>query len=203
MNNMKTISIGFIFCMAVIGCRFWVNKKYQLNRPGTFANKAAYIQAIEQEKIIPIGQLLYVESRSLPLFYHEVIKKSNAIVYLGTYVNDTLCLKKSTQLQENESCWGRIEKEINEQVSIFNPPDNVCCRTESLSAYPLRYIENDELFHPNAIGKWTIYLLYSYSLGSYYNRLYQSVFGLQKKYANKLNVYIISLDPVNTNHTKR
>ncbi len=200
---MKSISIGLFFCMALISCRFWINQKYQWGRSKTFNNKAAYIQAVGQEKIIPIGQLLYVESTALPLFYQKVIKKSNAIVYLGTYLNDSFCLKKSAQLQENESCWGRIEKEIKEQISISNPPDSLWCRTESLATYPLRYAENDELFHPNAIGKWTIYLLYSYSLGSYYNRLYQSVFTLQKKYPSKLDVYVISLDPVNTNHTNK
>lgn len=200
---MKTICIGLIICMALISCRFWVNQKYQWGRSGTFANKAAYIQAVEKEKIIPIGQLLYIESKALSLFYQKVIKKSNAIVYLGTYLNDTVCLKKSAQLQENESCWGRIEKEIKEQISLPNPPDSLWCQTESLSAYPLRYVANDDFFRPNNTNKWTIYLLYSYSLGSYYNQLYQSVFALQKKYPNKLNVYIISLDPVITNHTKK
>lgn len=186
-----------------MSCRLWINQKYQLGRSINFANRVAYIQAVEKEKIIPIGQLLYIESTALPLFYQEVIKKSNAIVYLGTYLNDTLCLKKSVELQENESCWGRIEKEINVQMLLSNSTDSIWCRTEALSKYPFRYVESDELFDSKAFGKWTIYLLYSYSLGSYYNRLYQSVFELQKKYPNKLNVYVINLDPISTNHTNK
>ncbi len=195
---MKILSLGLCCCIALSSCRWLVHTRYHMHRTHAFANREAYLQQIKQENIIPVSQLLYIQKEALPLFYQEVIKPVGTIVYLGTYRNDSLRMKCSASLETNESCWGRIEKEILEQLAIIHPADSIWCQTASLSTYSLHYLSTNQFFHPVANNKWTIYLLYSHSLGSYYHALYQSILGLQRKYSNKLDVFIITLDPINT-----
>ncbi len=195
--SIKTI-IGLLVVTTVLSaCHFMAQYKYHIGKEMSFKTKKDYLSYIEKKRIISAQHILYLDLISLEDFYSDKIKNDNSLVYQGSYLNDSVCIKKSFSLEENKSCSGRMVHEIKENLLKQQYPDSVLCKTKKLSSYKLYYLHNNESFvieHNNK--KLKVFLLYSYRLGSYYNRFYKQMLQLQTLNSSLIDIYLICIDRI-------
>lgn len=194
---MKPLIPLYLVClMALTGCKSYVNHKYHLQRTFDFKSRHEYLQYLVSVKPFDAAHILYADAEDYQRFISEKLQQDSSVVYQGCYLNDSVCLNRSSKLSQNTSCMGRIDDEI---ISIFGMnefPDSMLVNTNKISSYHLKRMSDDSLFQPHPDKKFSILLAYSYSLGTYYDGLYKKVASLNRKHPDASDVYLISIDPV-------
>jgi len=195
MRTLLTISLFFSFFCACTNKM--VAKKYSIGTENQITERGAYIDFIKQKKFFPVEQMLYTSRKGYIPFHFNVMQRDSSIVYMGTYINDSLRILKPEFLQDNQSCSGRLQTEI-ERILQANPA--VAFKTENtepLAIYDLHYLINKEPFLLSKSGnKQHIFLIFSQGYGTYYNQFYKDVEKFYQQYASKANLYVITLEPV-------
>ncbi|MBU3713540.1 MAG: hypothetical protein FGM46_01170 [Ferruginibacter sp.] len=190
--------IFIIVCAGgLLSCTAFIKQKYGLQRPFRFDTKKDFLRVIEKENLFPSKNILYIDSSSVIDFFQDMVQKENISIYIGAYLNDTILIKRSDYLNENESCRGRIENEMLLNTYRKEYPDSLKIKTKKFSSYKLCRLSNNSAFVIDKdLGKLTFFLLYSYSSGTYYRPLYQKAFELQHNNPDNIDIYIISTDPI-------
>lgn len=196
----RLLSYLFIILVCFNNSCYTVSKiKYQLNREFDFAKKEDYLKFIKKEKVFPVEKLLYLDSSSYNDYLMELIGKNNenAIIYRGTYLNDSIQIKHNEFLQENESCYGRIEDQILSNIYLRKVPDSLLIKVKKLSQFKILHLNNNEPFDiSKEKNQYNVFLGSVHKTGTYYHDFYKKMIELQKKNAFVMNLYIILLDPV-------
>jgi hypothetical protein len=194
---MKQIIALLITCVIFIAaCRSYVNHKYQLDKKFNFKSKAAFLNYIDSKKITDRFHVLYVPAENYQRFINEKLQQDSSIIYQGCYLNDSLQIKRSSTLNSNTSCMGRIDKEIENNFKMTDFPDSMLTKGNKISSYQLRFLDNDRLFEIKSEKKITLFIVYAYSLGKYYDELYKKIMRLSKQYESTIDTYLITIDPV-------
>lgn len=186
-----------VVCITIFSCQTLAKNKYDIGRTFSFRSKQAYYDYLKKKSFLPAGNILYPDSASYVKFTVEKIQQDSSLVYQGTYLNDSVYVKKSSFLQDNKSCSGRIQGEIETNISLDNYPDSILKKGTKMSSYNLYHLQNNQPFNVNSgSGKLKIYLLYAYGFGTYYDNFFKDVNEIQKKYAHKAELYFICLEPL-------
>ena len=206
-HNQKRIYAMKIFssCLFIIlvccncSCYTISKKKYHLNREFDFAKKEDYLKFIKKEKALPVEKLLYLDSSSYNDYLIGLIGKNNqsAIIYQGTYLNDSVQIKHNEFLKENESCYGRIEDQILSNIYLRKIPDSLLIKGKKLSQFKIFHLNNNEPFDiRKENNQYNVFLGSIHKAGTYYHDFYKKMIELQKKNSFVMNLYIILLDPI-------
>jgi len=195
---MKKLQYSFaLFIILFSSCYQLSKNKYQFNRSFEFRSKMMYYDFLVKKKIFPPDHILYIDSASLFKFYEHKIKNDSYVIYQGTYINDSVSIKKSNFLADNKSCSGRIQQEIETNLKRKNLTNSELDFGSNISAYKMFYLKNnlpyDEKVNQH---KKAIYLIYYFPLGTYYDAFYKEVFAITSQYESSANLYIICIDPV-------
>lgn len=190
----------FLYAMAVvvlfITCRSYFKARYNFNRPFEFTSKQEYLTSVSKEMEFEETMLLYVDSTDYTNFMHTFIGSSSS-VYFGAFINDSLSVKKTAFLKDNESCIGRMEKEIYKNISAENFIRDSLDNSVNLSNYQFYSIKDNKKYSVSeSKKKIKIVLAYAYDFGTYYKPLYQEIIAAYKKNIQNCDLYIISLDPL-------
>jgi hypothetical protein len=116
--------------------------------------------------------------------------------YYGSFINDSVEIKKSDFLEQNKVCMGRVLKEIETNSGEIN--DSLLVKNFQFKQYRLFNAKTGEQLNLNSNNKLKVFLIYSYSFGNYFNSLYKDLAVFSKRNHNKLYIYVISLDPIET-----
>jgi hypothetical protein len=198
---MKTILSGLLIMLACLNssCYIISKSKYKLDRDFNFKNKEEYVKFLKKEKAFPIEKVLYLDASSYNEYLMELTRNNqeSAIIYRGTYLNDSVQIKHNEFLQENESCYGRIEDQIQSNILLRKVPDSLLIKEKKLSQFKLLHLNNNEPFDMSReINQYNVFLGSIHKAGTYYRSFYKRMIALQKKNSFVMNLYIILLDPV-------
>lgn len=177
-------------------CKMYAVKKYHLKKQQSDTTKKNYRTFIHNKSGVDYSKVLYLDSLSYYTFLNETYISSASPILLGCYVNDSTVIKTSDFFNENASCSGRIEQEVESALQINDIKLQKRTIFPEISSYRFRFVENDSLFDFNKPQKSvTVFLAICSSFGSYYDDLYKSISRLSVAYENKMNVYCIVVDP--------
>ena len=191
-----TCFILLAFILGLISCKSIVANKFKIGKEFRFTSKKQYLDYIRKRALFPDDIILYPDSASYVPFMMDKLQNDGVIVYVGTYFNDSVIFKKTTLLQDNESCSGRIQSEIKSNISRESFPDSLLMKGKSMSGYRFFYLSNHRLFKPAEKDRLSIYLFFAYGFGNYYDSFYKDIIQLQKEYANRADVYIVCMDAI-------
>ncbi|MCP9753030.1 hypothetical protein EGI32_18925 [Ferruginibacter sp. HRS2-29] len=175
------------------GCIKMAVKKYKLGRQFGDIKKEEYLRQISIENAVDPSLFLYPDSAS----YIPFGSSSSINLYYGCFINDSVSIKKSDFLLDNQSCIGRINKEI-ENIIISRQIDSFAKDTGiNLSRLNfLRLADDQKVKLVNGEKKLSIILIYMYAFGTYYKGLYKEITDVCKKYEQYCDLHIISMDPI-------
>jgi hypothetical protein len=186
-----------VVCIAFFSCTAIAKNKYHIGREFSFHSRNEYLSYFTNKGLFKGEQVLYIDSVSFFRFYMEKIGPDSSVVYLGTYLDDSTWIRKSSFLQDNNSCSGRMQDEIEANLEKSAYPDSVLVSGRKMSRYALKHLDGDSSFiFKNQQGKRTVFLLYAYGFGTYYDHFYKDILKIRKKHPSSVNVYLVCVDPV-------
>ena len=194
---MKRYKITLLFLIIVIsGCKLYVNHKFHLERKFDFKDKSSFLKYLKSKKIFDENHILYVGAEGYQNFIIEKLQQDSSIMYQGCYVNDSVYINRSSLLNENTSCMGRIDLEIAANFKRTTIPDSLLITGKRISSYHLKYLSDNSTFYMNPQKKINLMLVYAYSLGTYYDELYRKIMLLTEENEAIADTYLICVDPV-------
>ena len=182
--------------IAFSGCKLYVNHKFNLDRKFDFKDKASFLKYLNSKKIFDESHILYIEADGYQSFINEKLQQDSSIVYQGCYINDSVYISRSSLLNENTSCMGRIDLEIAANLKRTTIPDSLLISGKRISSYHLKHLNDNTPFYMNPQKKINLLMVYAYSLGTYYDELYQKIMLLTKENETLADTYLICVDPV-------
>jgi hypothetical protein len=177
----------------MLSCKTLLTEKYRFNKPFSFESKSLYLEYLKSKYGFPAEHVLYPDSTSRDALGNDIIKAKLA-QYYGTFINDTLEVRKTELLSENLSCIGQVLKEI-ENNSNDNYGNGVAIN-KNFRNYHFKIAVNDSDFIFNSDKKIKIFLLYAFAMGSYFDNFFRDVMNWVQNKNGKLEVFIIDLDPI-------
>ncbi len=190
-KNVYLLIIGTFF---IYGCSSILRSKYRFNQPFRFSTKMEYLNYLENKYSFSYAHVLYPDSLSQYAFFNNVMQ-ARLSQYYGTFINDTLEVKKTKHLSENLTCIGRVLKEIEINSSKVGYINDVTTNTV-FRDYHFKVADNDSDFVFNPNGKVKIFLLYAFAMGNYFDEFFKDVVVWAKNVPEKVEIFIISLDPI-------
>jgi len=193
-NLWKIIEVTILFL--ITSCGSVIKEVYDVNQNHIFESLDHYVKFFEKSNNIRGDNLLYLDSSSHKKFLDEVVRQ-NFATYYGSFINDTIEIKKSDFLQENMGCMSRVLDEIKNSSMQNNFLENksLFVKNENFKKNVFLYLKDNKQFHFNdASQKITVFLIYSSQLG----KLFKKDFQMLQKYAtenkNGVELFIISID---------
>lgn len=189
------INIILTICLTS-SCKSILESVYGMNKKFEFTSKSAYVKYLENKKGLDISRVIYPDSGSRVSFLNA-IQQGEFSVYYGSLLNDSIELIRSDILNENISCMGRIINEMNSGISGLNLSDSGLLANSELKNYTFRYIADNKIFDLNNSEKrMKIIMLYSFSLGRYFDNTFKEVQKFHVTHKDVTELIIISLDDV-------
>lgn len=181
--------LTFIFCL---GCSSVIKEVYGVNKNKKFNNINEYTSYINENYNFSTQDVYYANDESV---YNELVMDiitSHTNFFYGIYINDSIRVKKTDFLKENESCRGRILKEIS---NISEDPEST--RLEKTTIFKDNLFKNIVTNKPlnlNTANRKKVILVFSYKLGTLLDKDFKEIKILlaEKKY----DLYIISVDRI-------
>jgi hypothetical protein len=156
-----------VFFIVVTGilfsCKPLVKTVYGVNKEIEFKTLTDYRNYVKAKSQIDLSKFYYIDSSSYYDFINLIVQ-AKTDYFFGTFINDSTVIKKSDYLMENESCVGRVLKEINYPKNESSQILTV--KNESLKTHVfVNVITNQPLQFYND-NKKKIVLVYSYKGGT-------------------------------------
>ena len=193
---MKIKSVIFLVAtlgMCAFSCKTILLKKFNANQKFNFKTKEAYVEYLKANKF-DTEMFIYPDSASYLRFIGNI---ESATVYYNSFVSDSISIKKSEFLKDNESCTGRISIEIEKILAMQPLVDTLLVLNTNISTNTFFYLNDNAAFKGvNTDKKLSIFLLHIYETGTYYNKLYREIEKVQQENKRDVDLYIISLAPV-------
>ena len=187
-NLIVLVILIFCFnsCTSIIKNAHGTNKYVQFNDLGDYRNY------ISTKYKVDINKVYYIAKDSYNRFCNLVVAKKVDYFY-GAYTNDTTEVQKSDYLKENESCLGRVIKEINS--SPEEQQFNKKIKNFTFKEFSFLSIVNNTPFEFLNNGKKKIFLIYSYKTGTLRMNDFIQIENLIKSTSNR-ELVIITIDDV-------
>ena len=191
----KLIITLFYPIFILLSCKVLIEKRYGMNRPFRFETKNEYTNYLSG-KGFPSSNMLVIDSSSIDAFA-QALAQNQQTVYYGCFLNDTTELKKTESVKENLGCAGRILNDVSLNINKVHYDSSLLIKS-NFNEFVFRKLIDDSKFNMNESEKQLkIIMVYSYSLGSYYDSMYTDIIHFYKENIRSTDLYIISLDPVN------
>lgn len=188
------ILIGFFF---LFSCTTILKKSFKVNRKFSFNSKSEYYNYLINKKGFPKEKILFLDSISYINFGQKALMVENLMIYFGSFLNDSVSIKKSPFLKDNQACIGRMKSEIEKNLSMVVYADSAVELKMNLSKFNLCYLYDKSKFSTvNNKKRLKIFLIYYYSFGTYYDKLYKEIEEACLNNIEKTDLFIISVDPV-------
>lgn len=178
--------IYFVLILFLVSCKSIIKNAYQVNKEIQFESREDYKNIAETKYKIKPANLFYT-SRSDYLRLIELINLRKVDYFYGIFTDETTKLRASNYLNDNQSCRGRIMKEMQSKSgniirdSLF----------QKISFYNI--INANRSIFPN--GKHRIVLIFGHTQGLLKRKDFKEIQDIVLKNP-KFELFIISLDPI-------
>lgn len=190
---MKTIHAFLLAALIpMLSCSYFLAKKYRTNQPFTFTTKQAYLHYLQQEKHFEVNNVLYLDSVTYPLIFNVISK--GYPVYYGSFINDSIEIKKSAALMINEECVGRMSQEIRKNVAQKEGFDSSLRLSSNINRFGLCHAINNHRLYINDNKRVKVFMLYGFAQGRIYDNLYKEVYQAYYETNRSFDLYIILID---------
>lgn len=174
-----------------------VKKLYGIEKPLPFKTKEQYAGFLKRSGDFDMNQVLCMDSSSYYKMGSEILPSDSSIVFLGCFLNDSISIRKSPFLKENQSCYGRMLQDIKTALAWEHYGDSLLNKDIHIGKFNLYPLMGGKKINcSDDPEKLKIILLYGYSFGKYYKRFYKQIAEIQRKNSAKADLYILSMDPV-------
>ena len=192
----RIVVLFFLTGISVSSCKFLIGKYYRTNERFNFKSKMAYSGFLEKKKKFDLSYIIYPDSSSWFNFV-DFISGNGLSEYYGCLLNDSTEVKKSDALGENLNCMGRVLAEIQTDVLKNSSPDSSLLVKSNFKNFHFRQFLTNNVFELNHSEKpLKIILIYSYSFGRVFDKLYDSINSFHTTHINETQLYIIVLDNI-------
>ncbi len=183
-----------LVALAVFSCKAYLSKKYKFNQELHFANQEEYSDYLLKKNIQP-ANVLYIDSSSFIPFISKISNEGMSIFY-GSFINDSLEIKKSENLKENMSCIGRVLMQIKEDSKTADHLNDSLLVKSDFNQFSFRNFSDRSLFRMSNdnTGKVNIFLIYSYKLGNYFDEAFKEALDFESKNKDAVQIKIITID---------
>jgi hypothetical protein len=186
-----------LYCFALFqltACKSIIAKTKKVNQETIFASKVAAQNFFKEKEQIDPGKVYYLSQKSYVDFVMEIPNLKQPI-YLGTYLNDTMCLKQSAYLLDAPGCLGRLEKEMKESLRAWQTKSYQLEKRLNLNNFLFVNLVSGQPLPPiQTFGKPVIVVLYSTKITKVYEDLYKTTKQLAIEHANETEVIFIDAD---------
>lgn len=83
-----------IFFLFLLSCTQILKKSTKVNRPFSFISQSDYYDYLINKKGFPKEQILFLDSISYLRFGQAVLMVENPMIYIGSFLNDSISIKK-------------------------------------------------------------------------------------------------------------
>lgn len=189
--------IIFVPFFLFVSCKTPEKMNYGMARKFEFGSKESYLRYLVREKGFPESAILFVDSASYQCFLKDVLIDDGSIAYLGIFLNDSLSIRKSDPLKNEESFTFQSVQGFLNNFNQSAKPESRLLKKIILSHYRFKFLNlNAYAFPVSGNTVPVLILLYSFSYGTYYDKLYREAKKILKKYKGKLELLIILTDEV-------
>lgn len=188
---------AIVFTLLFFSCTPILKKATKVNREFSFSTQSDYYNYLVNKRGFPKEQILFLDSGSYINFGKKVLIEESPMVYFGSFLNDSISLKKSNYLKNNQACIGRMKGEIEKNLSIVFYADSIIESKINLANFNFYFLNDKKKFgNVNNKKRIKIFLLYYYPFGTLYDKLYKEIEETYLNNIEKMDLYIICVDPV-------
>lgn len=193
----KIIFLTGSIIVFLCSCSVLLKRIYKIDKKFSFETRNEYLQYIRKNGNLDINQVGYMDSLSYLKFGFEGLQNDSTVIYFGSFINDSVSIKKSVHLTDNQACYSRMFAEIQNVLALKNYDDSLLKNNFNFLKYNIYSLAgNKRISFSGDNKKIRIVLLYSYSFGNYYNKFYNEVRQIQKENAGAVGLTIITMDPI-------
>lgn len=192
MKQLRIIILMFSVCNLIVACKPVKKTLYGINKEITFSNKKDYLEYVQKKYKFNANNLYYADERSYDNFMNN-IAQNHVDYFYGIFLNDSIKVKKSMFLSENESCRGRILNEMN-SVSKNIASEN----TEKDNVFSINTFYNVSTNKPLNFKTGShkkLVLIFSYKFGQLREKDFEEIENLVNQ-NKEYDLYIISADRI-------
>lgn len=180
---------GILLC----GCKSWVGKKYEFNRPFNYAGKHDFLNKLHQRNID--SNFLFVTNHSSFTPLINWLGHNNPPIYIGTFINDSVMLKRSDFLKDNQSCMGRLEQEISQHLQLLQTNTPAALDTMTLfNNIRLYQLSSGKQRSSLYTGKPTVVMFYLDAIGTYYDDLFKDIRKVSQQFQGEVDFLFLCCD---------
>ena len=188
---------NLIFLLFLYSCTSIIKQATKANRKFSFTTQADYYNYLVNKKGFSPNQILFPDSISYVEFGQKVLMKENPVIYFGSFLNDSVSIRKSDFLKDNQACIGRMNGEIENNLRITTYSDSIVQTIVNLSKFNFYYLKDKKIFSvSNSKKQLKVFLIYYYPFGTMYDKLYKEIEEACLKNIVKTDLFIICVDPV-------
>lgn len=192
MKQMKIIFFVLLFFNLISSCKPIVKTIYGVNKKIAFSNKKDYLKYVQKKYRFNVNNLYYADEKGYDNFMNS-IAQNHVDYFYGIFLNDSIKVKKSMFLSENESCRGRILNEMN-SVSKNIASEN----TEKDNVFSINTFYNVSTNKPLNFKTGShkkLVLIFSYKFGQLREKDFEEIENLVNQ-NKEYDLYIISADRI-------
>jgi len=190
---MKVVVLLIASVCMISSCKSVMSKMYGLNKPMNFTTKEEYIDYVENKRKIKRSDILLVDSADFGSLWSKALK-TKAGYYLGTYINDSVSVRRTDFLKENTTCLARVLDNISlgmksrESLDSLTEPDN-------FNEFQFYECSSGEKYSmSNSEKPIKIFLLYQFSSGRLFDTSFREIFDFAEQNRYKVEVKVIPMD---------
>ena len=187
---------GLLICSLLFSCKALISKYYHLNREVNFKDGEEYLNYIEKNKKIDRSLILLPDSTTYDAFLWKVVGNRLGYYY-GAYLNDSIAVRRSGELEENSVCLGRVLTNMSVGLESIEKKGDTLLQVSDFNSFKFFEAKTGNQYDIGGSSKpIKIFLLYSYSTGSLFDKSYKEIFRFAEKNKEKVELRIIPTDRI-------
>jgi hypothetical protein len=157
--------------------------------------RMAYLKKVNKKKIFSDSSFYSIPAKKMESFFMKELIPDSQSVFLGYYISDSSKVSTSPFLMLNQSCKGRLEKEVEQLLSKGYEPSQIQMEN-SLFNYDLERVVDKQNLNPSIFDKPVLIFLCTYRTGTYYYDMWKYMKKSIDRSKKNVSVLVICIDPV-------
>jgi len=184
-----------LLCFAFSGCEMYAKWRYGIAPKQKPKTRVAYLKKVNKKKIFSDSCFYSIPAKKMESFFMKELIPDSQSVFLGYYISDSSKVSTSPFLMLNQSCKGRLEKEVEQLLSKGYEPSQIQ-KENSLFNYNLERVLDKQNLNPSIFDKPVLIFLCTYRTGTYYYDMWKYMKKSIDRSKKNVSVLVICIDPV-------
>lgn len=184
-----------LICIVFSGCKMFAKWRYGMEPKQMPDSRMAYLKKVNKKKIFADSCFYLLPAKKMESFFRKEIIPDSQYVFLGYYISDSSKVSTSPFLMLNQSCKGRLEKEV-EQILSKGYEASQIQKENSLLSYNLERVVDKQNLNPSIFDNPVLIFLCTYRTGTYYYDMWKYMKKSIDQSNKKVSVLVICMDPV-------